>query len=870
MTHKTNNPIESSAPAGARLHLTKENWKMIGQILFMILMLVLGIVFFKHERNEISEVGRVLKEARLDYVWLGLAVTGIYILLQGLMYVWSFRSVDEKVPFGLLTGLFLKRNFLSVFIPSGGVTSLAFFTSDIERRNVPLPKIHLASAIYGFIGILSVVIAAIPGFGYAWLRGEEVSLTEIIGVAALVGMLAGFGWFAASVIRKGWAYRTITRRFPSTTLFLDEIAKEEVRRRDLFTTTLISILIDFCGIIQLYIAMIAFGIEGSMMIATIGYLTATVSLIISPFMRGLGAIEVSMAFVLTKLGMDSVDAIAVTFLYRFFEFWMPLIIGAVSLLRKAHRLLFRIIPTFLLLLLGFINIISVLTPPLHNRLMDLQNLIPMDAINASNNFVLIAGVFMIVIAAFMMKGFKSAWWIALLLCIVSVIGHITKGIDYEEASIALFTTIVLLCSRKEYYIKTDPHFSRLGLGVFVLSLCGILIYGITGFYFLDDDFSLEHSIRQTLRTFFWLENIRFHSMALWAEIFVISIRSCGALAILFLLYTLFKPYVVPSDSDIEQRGAALKLVKKYGKSALDYFKTYPDKRIFLPDGIEAFISYRIALNYAVVLELPVGKDSDEISRCMDMFDLYCSHNGLRVFYYRVPGESLPLFKSKGKKALFIGQEAVTDITRFNLEGGEKKPIRNAINKVVARGYKTRILTPPIKDGDLQRLKSVSDEWLSEMKRKEILFSQGMFLWEELKSQTVITVESPEDKMVGFLNIVPDYAPQESTYDLIRKTGDAPNGLIDFIMIEYFNYARRQGYRSINLGLVPLSGIPEDARLPERSLKFAYEKLHFFAEYHGLREYKEKFDPAWKNAYVIFEHDYDLIQFPLVLNKVIKA
>ena len=55
----------------------------------------------------------------------------------------------------------------------------------------------------------------------------------------------------------------------------------------------------------------------------------------------------------------------------------------------------------------------------------------------------------------------------------------------------------------------------------------------------------------------------------------------------------------------------------------------------------------------------------------------------------------------------------------------------------------------------------------------------MFNAEEIAQQDVITSEDGEGKIVAFLNIIPDYAPEECTYDLIRKTGAAYKTLLIF-------------------------------------------------------------------------------------------
>jgi len=145
----------------------------------------------------------------------------------------------------------------------------------------------------------------------------------------------------------------------------------------------------------------------------------------------------------------------------------------------------------------------------------------------------------------------------------------------------------------------------------------------------------------------------------------------------------------------------------------------------------------------------------------------------------------------------------------------------------------------------------------------------MFAWNELKNQTILTVENAEEKVIAFLNIIPDYALSEGTYDLMRKTADAPNGIMDFILIELFGYFKTKQVRFVNLGFAPMSGLNDTHTFAEKSMKFAYEKIRSFSQYKGMREFKDKFDPKWFNKYLIYDYDYDLIQVPTALSRVIK-
>ncbi len=853
--------------------LIRENRKLIIQFILMFLFITIGAWFFKHEQAELHEVKSKLLDSNWMYVAAGIVVTVIYIFLQGLMYRQSFATVSEKVSITTSILLFLKRNFISVFIPAGGVTSLAFFAGDVEKKGVTKSKIHFASSIYAFVGILSVVLVAIPIFIYALIHGINGS-GEIYGLAAMALLVAALYMAYRSLVTKTLLYRILVRFFPSLEVILGDLISHTIEIKTLIFTVVVSILVDLCGIVNVYIAMLALDFHPSVLFAMLGYLTTVVSLFISPFMRGLGVVEISLSVILTRFGYSSIEAVSITLLYRFFEFWVPLIVGALSFLVKINKLLMRIIPAVLIFALGIIDIISAITPAIHERVQRLQDFIPLDAMAASNYLVFVAGAIMLLSAVFMIKGLRNAWWIALFLSILSCIGHLTKAIDYEEATVALLVIIMLLYSRKEYFIKGNPRMHSIGIQTAVYSIFAVMVYGIVGFYFLDKrhfgiDFNILQSIRYTAQNFFLFVSTDLVPSSRFARDFLISINISGFLSLSFLFYTIIRPYISKEDIDPEGFEKANILLAKYGKSSLDYFKTYSDKLIFAPDGYDFFLAYRTAGNFAVVLENPVAASPEQMKQCITLFDRYCYENSLKSLFYRVPEESLPIYAELCKKSLFLGQEAVVDLETFTLSGVRNKALRNAVNKVIDLGYKSTILTPPIKDGVMQKLKAVSDDWLESMDRTEIIFSQGMFVWNELKEQTIIAVENSEEKVVAFLNIIPDFTPGGATYDLIRKTDDAPGGVVDFILIELFNYLKSQNFSKVNLGFAPLSGLDDSRTFPEKSMKFAYERIKSFSHYKGLRNFKEKFFPSWNNKYLIYSDDFDLLQIPAVLAKVIK-
>lgn len=850
-----------------------ENGKLSGQIVLTLFFFLIGFWFIKEEQSELYQIKNSIEDAKPQWILIGFLLSILYVFLQGFMYVVSFSAIDAKITWKDANSLFLKRNFISVFIPAGGITSLFFFTDNLLKKGTTKTAVHLASAIYGFVGILSVLLLAVPLFLFSLLKGT-IGYSEWLVLAIIIVVLPFLVVLFNSILQKGTLYRLLLKSVPKIEPFLIDLHEHKINRIKFLKIVGCSLLIDAVGIAHVYIAMKALQFESSLLAAAMAYVVAVVFLIISPFLRGLGAVEVSMSYVLIQYGFNNMEAVALTLFYRVFEFWLPLFAGIILFLSRIHKLLLRVVPALLLLTLGVINIISVLTPAINSRLILLKNFLPIEAIHTSNYLVLTTGLFLLVTAAFMLKGLRMAWWFAILLSVLSLIGNLTKAIDFEESAIALLVIIVLIATRKEYYIRTNPRLGSIGLQTSLLSILAVLIYGVLGFYFFDKkhfniDFSFVESVRYTLQNYFLVGSDNLHPTGTFAEHFLISLKISGFLSFAFLIYTLVKPSILKYTVTTEEKEIATDLVNKYGNSGLDYFKTYFDKLIFISKSKNAFLSYRLSGNFAVVLENPVGSTNPEIKSCIVEFDQFCYDFGLRSLYYRIPEKSLKTYQELGKKYFFLGQAAVVDLREFHLEGQNRKSLRNALKKITDLGLQASINEPPIKDGLLQQIKAVSDQWLQETSRKEMLFSQGIFLWDELKKQTIITVENNEGKILAFLNIIPDYAKNEATYDLIRKTDDAPNGIIDFMMVSLFNYLKSKEITYVDLGLAPMSGIENPQTIQEKSMKYAYEKVKSFSHYKGLRDFKDKFSPSWHNQYIVFNDDYDLIQIPRILAKVIK-
>lgn len=848
-------------------------WKTIPwKEILAILILFLAFVFFRSERHEMSMIVSTLRKAKVIWIILGILVVFIYILLQSLMYVSSFKAVNLDLKLIEAIHLFLKRNFLSVFLPAGGISSLAYTTPQLRRKKFDKLYIHQASAIYGFVGLLTVFLIGIPVIIYSSFIGFSTG-NVWVATFLLGSILFLFYYITLSFRRKNKFYEFVAKKFPSFVNNINEIFQKNINQKQVYLTIIYSTLIEFCGIFHVYIAIYALGLPPSFTTAALGYTLSVLLMIISPFLRGLGAVEFTMIYVFTQLGYSHSQGLAATLLYRIFEFWLPLLLGLISFLWVGRKLFARLLPAFAIFILGAVNIISVITPPLAERLHINKLYISLEIMHISKIMVLILGIALLVTSAYLIKGMKTAWNFALVACILSLFGNIVKALDYEEAIFAFFTFLLLIYSRKEYRLKTNPKSLIQGFSIFFAGFFAIFIFNFLSFYFIDKshfgiDFTWKQSLYYTFQTYLFFSDNQLVPLTHFAKDFKDINFFFGFISWILFIIAFFKTKFSHSDEnpDFEK---AKQIITEKGNSSLDYFKTLEDKTLYFSTNKTAFVSYRIANNFAIVLEEPVCSENEKIE-ILTEFENFCEAKGLKSAYYRVDENSLSLFKTFKKQKLLIGQEGIINVEDFNLQGKNRKSLRNGLNALEKKEYTTEWIKAPQTEKTLRELQNVSNEWLSEFDKKEILFAEGKFDIDILKNQDVIVLKSPEGKIVTFLNIIPDFAPDETTYDMFRRTADSPNGAMDAVMVKLIEATKELGKKHVNIGLTPLGGITTPDNIVENAMKYAYQRFGTFKQYKTMRDFKEKYADSWKNKYIIYSNEVELMQLPMALNNVMKA
>lgn len=521
---------------------------------------------------------------------------------------------------------------------------------------------------------------------------------------------------------------------------------------------------------------------------------------------------------------------------------------------------------------GIVNLISAIQPALLERLTILgKAAIPLEVRFGSRLTSAFAGFALLLLANGLFRRKRAAWILTTILLSVSVVSHLLKGLDFEEAGVSLALLVFLVMLRHSFHALSDPPSIKQGILVLIGAVLFTLVYGTAGFYFLDRHFStpfnLFEALRQTLMMFIAFYDPGLEPITGFGRYFADSIYVIGIGTLSFALLMLIRPVLVRQPAAAEERKHAERIIQQYGRTPLARAALFEDKSYFFGSE-DTVIAYATSGRGAMVLGDPIGPD-EQISAAIEKFRDFCSRNDWTPAFSSALPDYLAVYRALGFDAACIGYEAIVDLKRFTLEGSQNKGLRNTISRMERNGYMTEAHLPPLQDKLIADLQQISDAWLTSRHGGEMHFSVGWFEENYIRHSPVIVVRNAEGEAVAFANLVTEYQKNELTLDLMRHFPNVPNGTMDFLFVRMLLWAKQQGYASFSLGLSAIVGVgekPEDPRV-EQALHTIAEYVSRFYNFKGLHVFKEKFHPHWEPRYLVYP---GVSSLPLVLTTLLKV
>ena len=351
---------------------------------------------------------------------------------------------------------------------------------------------------------------------------------------------------------------------------------------------------------------------------------------------------------------------------------------------------------------------------------------------------------------------------------------------------------------------------------------------------------------------------------LWSADLVGFIASVGdGLFLVLALYQLARGYRAPDEWDGEKELQIRALLQHYGANdSLSYFATRRDKQVIFSSDRRAAITYRTVGSVCLASSDPVGDPhawQDVIERWM----LQARSYGWVPAALSVSEAGARAYSRAGLSVLQMGEEAVLETDRFTLNDTSMLAVRQAVQRVRRGGYGVQIRRYSELDEDQKRQIQYNIEaWRHG--RVERGFSMALNRINDPADQSTVLVSAHdgEGRMVALLSFVP-WGPTGLSLDIMRRSPEAPNGVVEFMVASLMERAASLGVRRVSLNFAMFGQIFAAAdrvgasawnRFASRSLGV----LDRFLQLRRLYRFNLKFSPRWVPRYLACEPTLALV------------
>ncbi len=334
-------------------------------------------------------------------------------------------------------------------------------------------------------------------------------------------------------------------------------------------------------------------------------------------------------------------------------------------------------------------------------------------------------------------------------------------------------------------------------------------------------------------------------IAAWVVILVTAIR-------------LVRP-AAPVGDAAQARG----LVDRWGAGPLSFMATWAGNRYwFTPDGT-SLVAYRVIGGVAVTTGDPIGPPERCKAAVVD-FTAWCAEHDWTPCWYSVTGDVADTAAGSGAQRLQVASEAWLPLGgRLAFTGRRWQDVRTAMNRARRENITAQWITwsaAPLALRD--QVARLSEEWLSGKGLPEMGFTLGGL--DELADDAirVLLAVDAGGRVLAVTSWLPahrDHAPVGWTLDMMRRSGDATPGIVEFLIATAALAFQEQGAEWVSLSGAPLAlppGTADQTRLA-RLLELAGKAMEPVYGFRSLLAFKTKFQPEYRPLWLLYPATADL-------------
>jgi lysyl-tRNA synthetase, class II len=460
-----------------------------------------------------------------------------------------------------------------------------------------------------------------------------------------------------------------------------------------------------------------------------------------------------------------------------------------------------------------------------------------------------AGLVLIYLARGMLHRNRRALDAAISVLVAVALLDLVKGLDYEEAGVALVLAGLLARGRRACTRRAASRPPLLAATLAAGAVAALYVGSCATFAVPGRTHSLESILSGGARLLASGGWLRTHEPA---RMILELLFAAAISAIAIGLRGLLRPEPAREGHSPLEHERALQIVEQFGHDSLAPFVLREDKAFFFAH--DGFVAYRTLHETAVVSGDPIGPPGTETS-IMRAFAEFADRYGWRVAVAAASPQLAAIAPALGLRALQVGCEAVVDASAFTLEGRAVRKVRQAIARVERHGWSTEALYA--RDLDLPTLAQVDELERAFTASRPRVYGFAMSLgrlWGAPEDDAALyaLARDAEGRVGALIRFVP-YLDGLSL-DAVRRREEMPNGVCESLVVRAIEHARSTGLAEVSLNFAGFAHVMAPAgpqRLRERLFRVALTAAHGRFQLERLVVWGNHFRPAWRPRYLLY-------------------
>ncbi len=303
----------------------------------------------------------------------------------------------------------------------------------------------------------------------------------------------------------------------------------------------------------------------------------------------------------------------------------------------------------------------------------------------------------------------------------------------------------------------------------------------------------------------------------------------------------------------EQYNRVLKYLRKYAENSLAYLSLEPDKSWFFPEDFEGVASYAVSGHTMVICGDPICAD-ENFTDFLKQLKNYAKVQGWNIVFLMTMEKHLDEYVAEGFGYHKSGEEAVFDVKNWSMAGGKCAKVRSSWHTAVHKGLVAKEYKPWTKrEPEIEdQFKEITDKWLEGKHTARLQFAVGSLMLDKPCDKRYFYAIDPDGVVQGINVLNPYLSGKGWIVDIMRRREGCPHGVMELLFHDIMTTLKEEGVEEASLGAAPFYNTTDEPHpdFTEHAEHYVYEHMNYMYGFEALHEAKAKYNPTWKNIYVV--------------------